>query len=109
MRLSVLAGKLGLKEIVNVGDVEVSGAYTGDLLSDVMAHTRKGYVWITIQTHVNVLAVATLKELAAIIIASDRAVDKETVERAKTEKVNVYSTGLNSFQVSGRLYELGIL
>jgi hypothetical protein len=106
MQLSELAEKLGIKEIVSAGDMEVTGAYTGDLLSDVMAHTKKRYVWVTVQTHVNIIAVASLKELAAIIIASNREMDNETVERATMEKVNLYGTALNSFEVSGRLYEL---
>jgi len=110
MRLGELAKEAGLEMITAFEDAdpEVAGAYTGDLLSDVIAHTSKGYVWITVQTHVNIVAVATLKELAAIIVTGSIPVDNQTVEKANMEHVNIYRTKVNSFQISGRLYELGI-
>jgi len=99
--LKVYAGKEALQR-------EVKGGYTGDLLSDVMAHSRKDDVWVTIQVHPNIVAVAVLKELAAIVVANGREPAAETVERAETEKVPVLGTRANVFGFVGRLHELGI-
>ena len=59
--LKVFGGEKGLGN-------EIGGGYTSDLLSDVMGHASAGNVWITLQTHKNVLAIASLKELAAVVI-----------------------------------------
>jgi hypothetical protein len=87
---------------------DVKGAYTGDLLSDVMANARTGEVWVTLQVHVNIVAVATLKELVGIIIVNGREPEEPTVKKAQEEGVPLMLTGLSAFEVSGRLYELGI-
>ncbi len=89
-------------------DREVSGGYAGDLLSDVMAHSHQGQLWVTIQVHVNIVAVASLKEHAAIIIVNGRTPSAETLERAAGEKVTIFSSSLTAFEVIGRLHELGV-
>ena len=89
-------------------DVNISGGYASDLLSDVMAHSSQGNVWITMQAHTNVVAVASLKELAAIIIVHGRQPDGETVQRARSENVTILGTTLPAFALAGKLYELGI-
>jgi predicted transcriptional regulator len=89
-------------------DQEVTGAYTGDLLSDVMAHSSQGQVWITIQVHLNIVAVAALKEHAAIIIVNGRTPAAETLERAAEEKVPILTSGLTAFEVSGKLHAFGV-
>jgi predicted transcriptional regulator len=99
--LKVFAGKAALRR-------EVKGGYAGDLLSDVMAHSRKDDVWVTIQVHPNIVAVAVLKELASIVVAHGREPAAETIERAEAEKVPVLGTGMNVFEFVGRLHELGI-
>lgn len=87
-------------------DREVTGGYTGDLLSDVMAHSQPGDAWITIQVHVNVVAVASLKELAAIIIVNGRNPAADTLAKAAEEKVTVLASGMSAFEISGRLHRL---
>ena len=57
---------------------EVTGGYAGDLLSDVLANSKKGYVWITLQIHQNIIAVASSKELSGIIIVNGRKPEEET-------------------------------
>ncbi len=101
LNLKVFAGKETLSR-------EVKGGYAGDLLSDVMAHSRKDDVWVTIQVHPNIIAVAVLKELAAIVVANGRAPAAETVEQAERETVTVLGTQMNVFEFVGRLHELGI-
>ena len=88
-------------------DREISGGYAGDLLSDVIANSKAGSVWVTMQVHVNIVAVAVLKELAAIIIVNDRHPAEDTVRKATEEKVPILSSTLPAFEVIGKLYFLG--
>ena len=110
MNLGELVKDLSLELIAGEIDESraVSGAYTGDLLSDVMANSKKDNVWITLQTHSNIIAVATLKELSAIIIVLGKNIDDDTAQKAVREKIPVFRTALNAYQASGRLYENGI-
>jgi predicted transcriptional regulator len=99
--LKVEAGKDRLRE-------EVTGGYASDLLSDVIAHSRKGNVWITIQTHPNIVAVATMKELSGIILAGGRQPEAETLQRADQEGIPILTSPLFTFELVGRLYQMGI-
>lgn len=89
-------------------DRNISGGYTSDLLSDVIANSGKNNVWITMQTHLNIIAVASLKELSAIIIVMNREVDKDAMEKAKQERITILRTGLTAYRISGKIYECGI-
>ena len=73
LNLTVFCGEAGL-------DAEISGGYTSDLLSDVMGHIDEGMLWVTMQTHQNIVAVATLKDVAAVLIVNGASPDKETLE-----------------------------
>ena len=84
----------------------VSGGYTSDLLSDVMAHGRESHVWITLQTHQNIIAVAKLKNLAGIILVNSREPESETVRRAAEEKIPLLQTAEPAFAISGKIYAL---
>jgi predicted transcriptional regulator len=90
------------------GDREVTGGYCGDLLSDVMANSPKGSVWLTIQSHHNIVAVAVLKELAAIILVNGRSPDEETKARAEDEGIPILRSDLSAYELAGRLYEAQI-
>lgn len=87
---------------------EVTGGYAGDLLSDVLANSEKGNIWITLQVHQNIIAVASSKELSGIIIVNGRKPEEETLERAEEEKMVVMISNLLTYEVAGRLYEIGI-
>jgi hypothetical protein len=110
MNIEEITNKLELKKVTDffAGSREISGAYTSDLLSDVMANSKKDNVWVTLQTHLNTIAVASLKELAAIIIVLDKEIDSDTLEKAEAEKVTILKTPMTAYRVSGKLYELGI-
>ena len=110
MKLSEIIKKCNL-HIVCGGDLqeqEVSGGYSGDLLSDVMANSKKGDIWITLQIHPNIVAVAMLKELAAIVIINKRKPEAETVKKAEAEGLPVLTSDMPAFEVAGRLYAMGI-
>jgi len=89
-------------------DKEVTGGYASDLLSDVIAYSKPGYLWVTLQTHRNITAVSTLKELAAVVLVNGRTPDLETLEKAREEKVIVLGSRLPAFELIGRLYQMGI-
>ena len=89
-------------------NVEVTGGYAADLLSCVMAKARAGNVWVTLQGHPNVVAVAGLADLAGIIITEGMSPDPATIEKAEEEGVPILTTSLSTFSVVGRLYALGV-
>ena len=100
--LKLKAGKDRLHE-------EVTGGYASDLLSDVIAHSRKGNIWITIQTHPNIVAVAIMKELSGIILTGGREPDADTIQKAEEEGIPILVSPLFTFELVGRLYQIGIL
>jgi hypothetical protein len=87
---------------------EVRGGYASDLLSDVMAHAQDGDAWVTLQRHVNTVAVAQLKNLAAIVIVNGRQPESDMAARAVEHHVAVVTTPLAAFDVAGRLYGAGL-
>lgn len=99
--LETRAGKDHLNE-------EVTGGYASDLLSDVIAHSHKGDIWVTLQTHPNIVAVATMKELAGIILTGGREPDPGTLQKAEEEGIPVLVSPLFTFELVGRLYQKGI-
>jgi hypothetical protein len=87
-------------------DRPLRGAYTSDLLSDVMANARDGGALITIQAHKNTVAVATLVNISAIVVCNSRPLPPDMLEAARDEGIAVLLTGENQFTVSGKLYPL---
>jgi len=110
LKLSEIIKNLNLK--IECGekftDRNVSGGYVSDLLSDVMANAKKGDIWVTLQTHPNIVAVAVLKEVSGVIIVGNRKPEPETLKKAEPEKIPIMTTELSGFEIVGRLYEMGI-
>lgn len=99
LNLRVYSGEEGLAN-------PVTGGYTSDLLSDVMGSAPAGAVWITLQTHVNVMAVATLKDLSAVILVKGLQPEPNTKAQSDNEKIPILGTDLQAFEISGKLYHL---
>ena len=95
--LKVYSGKTGLQN-------EIAGGYVSDLLSDVMGFARENQVWITLQTHQNVLAIASLKDLAAVILVKDLQPDAETLKYSEEEGIPLLGTDMGTFEMAGKLY-----
>lgn len=110
MKLFELKEKLGLqvKTGENKLNTEISGGYVSDLLSDVIANAEKGNIWVTLQVHVNIVAVAVLKELAAIVIVQNREPNEETLKKANEENIPILTSSLSAFELVGKIYSLGI-
>ncbi len=99
LNLTVFSGEEGLNR-------QVEGGYVSDLLSDVMGHAEAGSVWITLQTHKNVMAIASLKELSAVILVKGFKPDNDTVAQSKEEDIPVLGTDLQTFEIAGELFKL---
>lgn len=87
-------------------DKSIIGVYVSDLLSDVMGHARQGEVWVTIQTHSTVVAVALLLNLAAVLFTAGKRPEPLTIEKAKNEGIVLLTTKLTTFETAGRLYTI---
>lgn len=110
MTLGEIADKLSLsvQTAHEKLDTEVTGGYASDLLSCVMAKARKGNIWVTLQSHLNIVAVASLKELAGIVVTEGMAIDAATLQKANEEGVPILTTPHTTFTIVGQLAQLGI-
>jgi predicted transcriptional regulator len=99
LNLEVLGGQDGL-------DNEVKGGYVSDLLSDVMGNAEAGQVWITLQTHKNVMAIASLKDLAAVILVNNHRAEEDTLAQSNEEGIPILATQSGTFEIAGELYQL---
>lgn len=108
MKVRELVDKLGLKVLSgeNGLDREIDGCYVSDLLSDVMGNADAGNVWITLQTHKNVMAVASLKEMACVILVKNLTANEDTLSQSNEEEIPILQTSMETFEVTGRVYEI---
>ncbi len=87
---------------------EVEDGYVSDLLSNAMGQGHDGMVWVTMQGHQNVAAVASLIGFAAVIVAGDAPVAQDTLHKANMNDVVIAATKASAFEVVGKLYALGV-
>ena len=110
MKLSQIIEKLQLE--IRTGsnrlDVDVTRGYASDLMSDVMANANEGDLWVTLQIHQNIVAVAIMRSLAGIILVNGREPDEETIRKAGAEEVPIMISTMPTFELVGKLFELGI-
>lgn len=110
MNLREISQKLELEVKVDGGDpvAEVGGGYASDLISDVIANAKEGDLWVTLQTHQNTVAVASMKGLAGIVLVNGREPEADTLAKARQENVPLLVSALPAFELIGRLYGLGL-
>ena len=111
MKLKKIIDDLDLKLLTprdDIETVEVHSGYCSDLLSCVMTGAEAGAIWITLMAHGNIVAVAALLDLAAVVITEDAQPEKETLEQAKEKGVILLSCPKDSFHVVGKLWEMGL-
>lgn len=99
LNLKVFSGEEGLNN-------EINGGYTSDLLSDVMGNVQEGMVWITLQTHVNVMAIASLREVAAVIMVKGLVPEANTIEHSNKEGLPILGTSEGTFEISGKIFQM---
>jgi hypothetical protein len=107
MKVGELAKNLKA-DIKVVGDLErdVTGCYVSDLLSDVLANSKEGELWITHQSHPNVVAVASVRGLSGVVITGNREIEPETIKKAEVEQVNIITSTDSTFKIVGAVYNL---
>lgn len=98
LNLAIFSGGAGL-------DREITGGYVSDLLSDVMGNASEGEVWVTLQTHRNVVAIASLKELACVLLVSSLKPEQNTIDHSNEEGIPVLGTTMSTFEIAGLLYQ----
>jgi hypothetical protein len=111
MNLQQIIDQLSLNVLTESRDfasIHPLGGYSSDLLSCVMAGARKGHIWITLQAHLNIVAVAALNEVAAIIITENAQPEAATIEKANQQGVILFSTSKPTYEVNGKLWDMGI-
>ena len=112
MNLETIARELELEHLTtqldSAGDTQIAAGYASDLLSDVLANAPQDGVLVTLQVHLNVIAVASHAELGAVIFTSGRRPEPDVIAKAAAEGLALYSTADDTFDVVGRLYELGV-
>ena len=108
MKLHELVETMNFEVICGSLEVEIRRGYTGDLLSEVMGGAPGDSIWVTVQSHPNIVAVAVLAGIKAIVLTSGRKYDEETIEKARKEGITLLTSEKNSFIVSGELYEKGV-
>lgn len=108
--LNQIQESLALEVAACSGGLErsIEGGYAADLLSCVMSRARAGYVWVTLQSHINVVAVASLLGLAAVIVTEGQRPAAETLERAEREGVTLLLTSRTTYEVVSALAALGV-
>lgn len=99
MKTEIIAEKLGLELIAGDAPAEFSGVYAGDFLSRAMSRVRDGDLWITIMNNINVIAVASLTEAAAVILAEGVTMDKFVLDAASEKGVAVYSSTSTVYEI----------
>jgi imidazolonepropionase-like amidohydrolase len=111
MNLKEVIEQLGLTvltEPLDFTDIEPTCGYTSDLLSCVMAGAKRGSIWVTLQAHGNIVAVAALLDLSAIIITEGAMPEPATIQKASEEGITLLSTSEPNFYVVGKLWEMGL-
>lgn len=108
MKIAEIVDALGLKVCSGEGGLnnDVYGGYASDLLSDVMGNAQSGNIWVTLQTHKNVMAVASLKDLSAVVLVKGLEPDEDTALHSNEEKIPILSTDMDAFTTVGKLFSL---
>lgn len=110
MKLQDIISELSLRVVTGTPapNVAVNGGYVGDLLSDVLGKAKPGDLWVTMQIHRNIVAVATVKELSGIVLIAGREPGDDTVRAATEEGICLMTSPLPAFELVGRLHRMGI-
>jgi predicted transcriptional regulator len=108
MKVKEIVDSLGLKVFSGAEGLncEVVGGYASDLLSDVMGHANEGQLWVTLQTHKNVMAIASLKELSAIVLVKGFEPEPDCLSQSNIEGIPILGTEEEAFEITGKIYNL---
>ena len=108
MQLKEIIEKANLEVLTNLEEREVEGVFMSDMLSDVMTSAQSGSLWITVQTHTNIVSAANLVDIAAIVVSQGKKVPENTIALANRYHVVILSTSLSNFELASKLVEIGL-
>jgi len=110
MTIAELIEKAGATALTNIAipEKEIESGYACDLLSWVMAHGKPGMAWITVQTHMNVVAVAALHEMSCVVLPENGKAAPDVLSKAEEEGIAVLSSPLSAFELAGVMYQSGV-
>jgi len=108
IKLADLLAAIEAEPLTEKLEAAVTGCYISDLLSDVLAHAQPGVLWVTIQTHRNVVSVAAMKDVGAVLITCGRKPEPAVIAEAEEEGVVLLSTRLTTYEAAGKLWETGV-
>jgi serine kinase of HPr protein (carbohydrate metabolism regulator) len=99
LNLNIISGKNGLSQTL-------TGCYISDLLSDVVGHAQIGNIWITLHTHKNIVAVASLKKLSCILLVNNQTPSNDAIMQSDKEDIPILQTQLSTFEITGKIYNI---
>ncbi len=108
MKLREIIDKVDLIALTEVEERDVTGVFISDMLSDVMSSAASGDLWLTVQTHKNVVSAANLIDISALVIPHEKKVPQETIDLAYLFHVIILSTSLTSFELIAKLVGIGL-
>ena len=109
MTVREFAEKIGLQTAVEADlDREITGGYCGDLLSWVMGNCEADQIWITVQSHLNSVAVSALKEISMLVIAQGAPIEQEMIDKALEENIALCACELPAYEICKKCVELGL-
>lgn len=108
MKIYEMIQKADLEEIYCYDkNVDVENGYIGDLLSDVMGNAPEDSIWLTVQSHVNIIAVASIRDIKAVVLCNNLEFDRETIKKAKENNISLLSSKYSAFKTILNLFKAG--
>jgi serine kinase of HPr protein (carbohydrate metabolism regulator) len=101
----MISGNENFEELSAI-DIPIENVYIGDLLSVVMAKAKEQSIWITIQTHLNVMAVAELLDIACIIVVEGMEIEDQTIKKSNDLQIPIIRTKASAYEIACKLYDL---
>ncbi len=108
MKLQEIIDKLSLKPLTKIENRDVNGVFISDMLSDVMNSAQPGNLWLTVQSHKNIVSAANLVDISAVVVTYNKPVPADTVELANRFHVIILGSPLATFELATKLVEAGI-
>ena len=108
MKLQEIIDKLNLTPLTELEEKDVEGVFISDMLSDVMTSAKTGEIWLTVQTHTNIVSAANLVDMAAIIVTQGKKVSQDTINLANRYHVVILSSPKTTFALATELIGIGV-
>jgi predicted transcriptional regulator len=108
MKLQEIIDRLALNVLTVTDERDVTGVFISDMLSDVMSSAQPGNLWLTVQSHKNIVSAANLVDISAVVVTYNKKVPDDTIELANRFHVIILSSPLSTFELATKLVETGI-